>query len=45
MTSDVTIEVSGNIFSVSTGSGLMCISWCIYFSDDSISCNGIEIGF
>ena len=45
MASDVTIEVSGNSFSVSTNSGLMCSSWCIYFSDDSISCNGRENGF
>ena len=45
MASDVTIEVSGGSFSVSTGSGLLCSSWCIYFSDSEVVCNVRENGF
>ena len=45
MSSDVTIEVSGNSFSVSIGSGLICGSWCIFLSDSNIVCNGRETGF
>jgi len=45
MASDVTIKVDGSSFSVSTGSGLLCSSWCIYFSDDNVACNGRENGF
>ena len=45
MASDVTIEINGNSFSVSTGSGLLCSSWCIYFSNDDVVCNGRETGF
>ena len=45
LASDVTIEVSGGSFSVSTGSGLLCSSWCIYFSDSEVACNTRENGF
>ena len=45
LASDVTIEVSGGSFSVSTGSGLLCSSWCIYFSDSEVVCNVRENGF
>ena len=45
MASDVTIEIKGNSFSVSTGSGLICSSWCIYFSNSDVVCNGRETGF
>ena len=45
MASDVTIKIEGNSFSLSTGSGLICSSWCVYFSDNDVSCNGRENGY
>jgi len=45
MASDVTIKIEGNSFSLSTASGLICSSWCIYFSDSDVTCNGRENGY
>ena len=44
MTPDIKIEIKNNNMYISTGSGMLCSSWCVLFNNER-KCNSRESGF